>query len=661
MNRYTPKMLFALSRRMATALAPICFGACFVAARPALADPGDAQFLAAREAFRVGESVRVAKALEALRGNALEPWAEYYLLRLKLDDAAAEDAIADYLQRQSGSYLAEKLRGEWLKVLGNRGRWETFRREYPLLVQTDQEIDCHAWQDRLLMGDAAVLDEARPAWFMPVALPEACKPITDALVREKRLKAEDVWQRMRRLFEAGKLREVRDTASYLNDPTPAAKSLESIVDKPARYLEHLPAAFERTRSGRELALYAVQRAAQKDPADALARWRRIESRFEAGDRAYVWGQLAHQAAKRHMPEALEWYRLAGDTALGEEQQAWNVRAALREQDWAEVRRAIGRMPPRLAAQPEWIYWLGRADAALNRREEALALYRRLAGQTNFYGNLADEELGRPVTVPPRAVAASSEELAQAADNPGIRRAMALLRLDMRTEGVREWNWTLRGMNDRQLLAAAEVARRNDILDRAISAADKTQSEHDFSLRFPSPYRDQVDPRARELALDNGWIYGLIRQESRFVMNARSGVGAQGLMQVMPATARWVAKKIGLAGYHPAQATDMHTNVTLGTNYLKMVLSSLDNQPVLACAAYNAGPGRAQRWRGDKPLEGAIYAETIPFNETRDYVKKVMSNSVYYNALFQDKPQSLKARLGVIQPRGAGDTIAEDLP
>ena len=634
--------------------------ACLALSPPAWPDSGDAHFLAAREAFRVGEAGRVQRSLEAVRGAVLEPWVEYYFLRLKVDDPGGDDAVADFLHRQAGSYLAEKLRGEWLKALGNRGRWEIFRREYPQLIQADQEVDCYAWRDRLQMGDASVLDEARPLWFAAAALPAACTPIADALVREKRIVADDVWLRMRRLFEAGQWRELRETAEYLDVPPPAAKTLEALADKPGRYLDRLPAAFERMRQGRELALYALQRAALKDPADAAARWRKLESRFEAAERAYAWGQLAYQAAKRHMPEALEWYRLASASALSEEQQAWNARAALRVQDWAELRRVIERMPQRLAAQPEWIYWMGRADAALGRREEALARYRRVAGQASFYGNLADEELGRPVSVPPRAVPATAEELAQAAENPGIKRALALLRLDMRVEGVREWNWSLRGMSDRQLLAAAEVARRNDVLDRAISAADRTQNEHDFSLRFPAPFRDEVEPRARQLALDDGWIYGLIRQESRFVMNAKSSVGAKGLMQVMPATARWVAKKIGLADYHPAKVNDMGTNVTLGTSYLKMVLSSLDNQPVLACAAYNAGPGRAQRWRGDKPLEGAIYAETIPFAETRDYVKKVMSNSAYYNALFQDRPQSLKARLGTIQPR-SGDAVVEDLP
>jgi soluble lytic murein transglycosylase len=226
---------------------------------------------------------------------------------------------------------------------------------------------------------------------------------------------------------------------------------------------------------------------------------------------------------------------------------------------------------------------------------------------------------------------------------------------MRTEAVREWNWSLRGMTDRELLAAADLARKNQIWDRAIAAADRTKEEHDFSLRFLAPYGDQVRPAALNQSLDDAWVYGLMRQESRFVTSAKSSVGASGLMQLMPATAKWVAKKIGMRDFNPARVNDTETNVLLGTSYMRLVMENLDNHPVLASAAYNAGPGRARRWRADRPLEGAIYAETIPFSETRDYVKKVMSNSVYYTAEFTGRPDSLKARLGVVGAR------VEDVP
>ena len=155
----------------------------------------------------------------------------------------------------------------------------------------------------------------------------------------------------------------------------------------------------------------------------------------------------------------------------------------------------------------------------------------------------------------------------------------------------------------------------------------------------------------------GFVYGLIRQESRFITDVRSSAGAQGLMQLMPATASYVARKTGVKDYTPARIADPETNVKLGTAYLRMVLDDLDGHPALASAAYNAGPGRPRAWRATLPraVEGAIFAETIPFNETRDYVKKVMSNSVYYAALFDNRVQSLKARLGTVAPRDAGTT------
>ena len=635
-----------------------------VLSSPTFATPAEERFLNARDAFKAGERVRLGRLAETFGDYELRPWADYWLLRLKLEDDDATGVTA-FLEREKGSYLAEKLRGDWLRYLGKRGEWENFDKEFPQLVQPEQDVACYALQARLARQEAAsreaVLLAARPMWFASVDLPEACQPLMDALVADKRLDADDIWERVRRLLELKKLRDARATARYLPDAQiPAARTLEVIADKPARYLARLPANFTDNRLGREMALFAVQRMAQQDPLPAAVQWRGIEKKFSEADRGYIWSQLGYQAAKRHLPEAIEWFDLAGTTPLLEEQLAWKVRAALRAQDWVRVRRAIEQMPVAMAAEPTWTYWLARAMIAMGQRDAARPLLQGISGQPDFYGNLADEELGRTITVPPAAVGVAREELAQAAARPGLRRALALFRLDMRVEGVREWNWALRGLDDRQLLAAAALALRNDVFDRVINTANRTSSQHDYALRYLAPFRDQVEPKANELALDNGWVYGLMRQESRFVMNAKSSAGAKGLMQLMPATARWVAKKIGLKGYHGGKVAEMDTNVTLGTNYLRMVLDSLDNQPVLASAAYNAGPGRARKWCAQQPIEGAIYAETIPFSETRDYVKKVMSNSVYYATLFEHKPQSLKRRLGVIQPPGTAAS-GEDLP
>jgi len=224
-------------------------------------------------------------------------------------------------------------------------------------------------------------------------------------------------------------------------------------------------------------------------------------------------------------------------------------------------------------------------------------------------------------------------------------------MNLRLEGNREWNWPLRFMNDRQLIAAAQYAHRIELFDRTVNTADRTKTEHDFSLRYLSPFRDIVERDAQNTGLDVEWAYGLIRQESRFITSARSSVGAGGLMQLMPATAQLVAKKLGMGTITRAQMHDIDTNIQLGTWYLADIYNNFDSSPVLATAGYNAGPGRPRQWRQvlTQPVEGAIFAETIPFNETRDYVKNVLSNTVYYAALFEGRPQSLKARLGYIAP------------
>jgi soluble lytic murein transglycosylase len=225
--------------------------------------------------------------------------------------------------------------------------------------------------------------------------------------------------------------------------------------------------------------------------------------------------------------------------------------------------------------------------------------------------------------------------------------------------VAEWEWALRNMDDHTLLAAAELARRSNWNDRAIATAEKTQETHDFDLRYIAPYRDLASDYAQKNGLDEAWVYGLMRQESRFIDIARSGVGAQGLMQIMPSTAKWISHQLGLGKNAQAGVGKPETNIRFGTFYLKHIFDSLNQSPVLATAGYNAGPGRARRWQAETPLEGAIYVENIPYSETRDYVKKVLANAMFYRARFGGASMPLKERLGVIPASTRGQVAVPD--
>lgn len=627
----------------------------------AASEAQDTAFLAARDAFRVGDRVKLERAASQLAGHELMPYVENYRLRLFMDQGDAT-AIRSFLERYEGAYVAEKLRADWIRWLAKRSTWNEVEAEYARLIAPEPDLTCLQQQARLAREDRSVLDEVARQWLTQLEPPEACRPVFEALANSSRIDADDLWQRARRQLEANKPNAARATLSYLAElQQPEPRALESALNSGAAYIARLSGAWYNQRAGRELVAIAIQRMAANDPQAAAGALERLDGRLQPGEREWAWGQIALQAARRHLPEALTWFGRAGKTPLSDDALQWKVRAALRAQAWGTVRDTILAMPPALAELPEWTYWLGRAWHAGGRTSEAHALFEKIAGQASFYGNLADEELGRSVMPPPKARPLTADEQKAARDNPGLRRALAFFRVDLRTEAVREWNWSLRGMDDRALLAAADLARRQQIWDRAINTADRTRNEHDFSLRFLAPYGDQVRPAAQNQALDDAWVYGLMRQESRFITSARSNVGASGLMQLMPATAKWVAKKIGLRDFHPGKVNDTATNVLLGTTYMRLVMENLDNHPVLASAAYNAGPGRARKWRAEQPLEGAIYAETIPFSETRDYVKKVMSNAVYYSALFNGRPDSLKARLGVVAPRVADAPKDADLP
>jgi soluble lytic murein transglycosylase len=374
--------------------------------------------------------------------------------------------------------------------------------------------------------------------------------------------------------------------------------------------------------------------------------------LSAEERATGWASIAHAASIKLEPEAATYWQRTNGIQLTNEQLQWKTRIALRRGDWKTVRATIEAMPPNLRADSAWVYWLARADKHEGKMVEANAGFERIASQHHFYGQLALDDLGRKVVAPPPAQPISTEELASVNANPSLQRALKFYALRLRADGNREWNWALRGMSDRQLLAAGELARRNDLLDRTVETSLRTRTEIDYAQRFPAPHLDVLHPTAQGLGLDKAWVYGLIRQESRFILDARSGVGASGLMQVMPATGKWVAGKIGMDNFVHSMLNDLRTNITLGANYMNMVLENFDGDEILATAAYNAGPSRSRTWRGvlDQPMEGAIFVESIPFSETRGYVRNVMANATNYAAVFENKPQSIRTRLRPVLPR-----------
>jgi soluble lytic murein transglycosylase len=621
-------------------------------AAPAGGPASEADLPAAREAFQRKDLKSLERWQARFAGHPLEAYPAYWLLASTLEKADPAEVRA-FLGRHADTPLADPLRRDWLKVLGTAGRWDLFRQEFPALASDDTEVACYALQERLARNDTEALKEARALFLAGREAPAACNVPFEAAARERLVGSPEVWERVRKLLAAGLVKEAKRANPYLaNREQMSERALDRAHADPAAYLagekSRIPG-----RATHELLLYAVSRLARSRPEEAAKHLQAHAAALGPDDTRFAWAQVAFAAAQAHHPRATQWYALAGEGPFTDAQLQWKARAALRAGDWAGVRAAVNLMGPEEAREPAWRYWLARALAEEGARPAAESILRPLARERHFYGLLAAEDVG--IVEPPdwTARAVPQEDLDRIRAIPAVGRALALYRVEMNAEAFREWVFGLRAVDDRGLLAASEVAAQAGLADRAIGAADRTTSLHDFTRRYPVPHREPVAAAARQWNVDEALMFGIIRQESRFNAAARSRVGATGLMQLMPATARWVARQIPVPSYRPALLTQPDVNVAMGTYYFHRVLADLGD-PVLATAGYNAGPGRARRWRDARPLEGAIYAESIPFNETRDYVKKVMANAWFYSHRLTGRTASLRALMGTVPARGPND-------
>jgi peptidoglycan lytic transglycosylase len=638
--------------------AAVCAGACIAVA--ASAQPSDADFAAARDAYRAGDAARLERIAPRLAGYLLEPYVTYWRLRLKLDEADPA-AVRAFLERYADLPLAERLRSEWLKALGKRGEWTLFASEYPKVVAEDVELACYAAQFRAQgkepgqAEDAAA--DARRFWFSGQEQPESCQPVFALLLAQGALSTQDVWTRFRLAHEAGNFRLAAKIAALLPAAErPSAQEIERIDRGGRGALAKGDFRFS-AATGRELALYALDRLAQSDAPVAHDAWIGWRARLPAADRLYGNLLVAYNAARQLVPAADAWYREADGAPFTEPEHAWQVRAALRVGAWADVAAAIDAMPSEQAQLPAWRYWKARALTVAGETQDATRLFAGLATEHDYYAFLGAEALGASVMPLSEPLSPDPAALAAFGARAAVQRVVKLSEMDLRSDAQREWVAVVRGLDDEGLLLAASFAQAHRLYDRAINTADRTQRRHDFSLRYPTPYQAEVEDAARQNSLDTAFVYGLMRQESRFVADIVSAAGAVGLMQLMPPTARWIAHRTGRASVRAPQLEDPELNIEFGSYYLHYVLDRLDGLQALGAAAYNAGPGRAQAWRGSVPLEGAIYVETIPFKETRDYAKKVLANAMFYQARLGLRYVPLKDRLGIIAARGGDNGSA----
>ena len=627
---------------------------------------GDDAIVEMSQAFKKADRKRLAALLPQVAGHPLEPWGAYWELRSRLETATAPE-VKDFLTRYAGTYQEDRLRNDWLLLLGQRRDWPSFMAELPRYrMNDDKEVRCYALAAESVAATAETAIEVKRLWYAQRDADDGCLLAASKHYAAKKLSATDIWRKARLSVEANRAKAARSAIDIVAPEANAA--LADIQENPARYLSRHAVASGKV--SKELVVLALVRMAAND-ADATAgilenHW---SVHLNSDQLSWAWSAVGKAAAQRLSNEATGYFAKARGKDMSDDHLAWRVRAGLRKGNWKDVLFATRAMSEEAQADPAWVYWHARAQAKLAKNDaeemEAKTALQALASPRGFYEQMALEMLGQRITVPVRPSPLLAEEKEAALKNAGLTRGLHAIQIGLRADGVREWNYTTNlhtpgGMNDRELLAAADLAFQREVWDRCINTSERTKGVVDQEQRFPMPFKDAVVVRAKQINLDPAFVYGLIRQESRFIMDARSSVGASGLMQVMPATARWTAKKIGINDFQAHHINDRDTNIAIGTGYLKLVLDDFAGSMALAAAAYNAGPSRPRSWRGqpgDPVMDAAIWAENIPFAETRDYVKKVLSNTTNYAALITGQPQSLKSRLGAVGPR---DVSAPDI-
>ncbi len=641
------------------------------ASPPAVQGAGsDGLIVEARDAAGKRDRTRLAALRAAAQAaqHPLTPWVEYWDLLGRLGQAEAEEIEAFY-SRWPGSYVEDRLRNDWLLQLGKRRDWTGLALEFPRFrMNDDREVSCY-WLLTEHLAGRDVREAARAAWLAQRELDDGCNMLATAMFDARKFSADDLWHKARLAVEGNRPAAARAAIGLLNEA--AAKDAAEALDNPARYLRRVGDLNTGVR--RQLKLLAVMRLAANDTeAAAVELDGGASGPLPSALAAWGWAVIGRQAAQNLSADAPGHYQRAwlqggrtGPKAPGwsDDTLAWGVRSALRSTSaadgWPLVLRNIRAMTPAEQANPSWVYWQARALRAVakhgsagdEQRAEARRLLELIAGPLGFYAQLAAEDLGLPLTLPSPPAASSAAERDAARQSPGLSRALLLAALGLRDEARREWNFTLRGMDDRQLLAAARLACEASDWQLCINTSERSKQEIDVATRYPMPYAAEIARAAADTGLDPAFVFGLIRQETRFMHQLRSSAGATGLMQLMPATARWVAKRVGVDLPRADQVFDPIINLRLGTTYLKLVQDDLGGSATLAAAAYNAGPGRPRRWREGPTVEAAAWAENVPFTETRDYVKRVLSNAAVYATQLKGQPSSLKLRLGTtIGPR-----------
>lgn len=567
-----------------------------------------------------------------LEDYPLYPYLE--LIHLKKRLYVATPAEIEEMMAQYGDIpLAQSLRRQWLIHLGRSGQWATLRRAHDGTGGADR-LRCLSLRAHLKDGGhSRVMSQMPDLWRSGYSLPEACNPLLEYWRDNGGLTAELAWTRFHLAVTNGNIGLARYLRRFVSRED---RQLSRLLLRVHSHPEQLRKARELDRNNPrvgQIVAYGMQRLVNRDPERAAEIWPFYRERFpyDRDTVARIEKRLALLLATRFHPEAATWLARALSRGEDKELREWQVRVALRAEDWPKVHERIRAMGRELRKKPRWQYWQARALDRMDRPDEAQAMYEALSERRTFYGFMAADRLGKPYSLNHEGVPVDSKAIQRVMATAGVRRALELYRLERLDVARAEWRQAMGDLDDADVLVASRIAQGWGWHEQGVNGAIATRAWNHLSMRFPLAHRQSFHGAAREHNLDVNWVYALARQESAFKPDARSHKGAFGLLQLLPATARETAQQAGLSFNGITTLLDPEANIRLGSAHLSDLLKRFDNNRILATAAYNAGEFRVSQWIDEetRELDSDIWVETMPYHETRQYVRNIMAYTVIY--------------------------------
>jgi soluble lytic murein transglycosylase len=636
----------------------ILFAAC-LSSQPAFAskqsahidlnDPYQKQrswFLKAESALNKKQNKTYKSYYKKLDGYPLQSYLKYREYRKKIA-SLSEQQVNDFFEQYKDTPYADWFRVAWLDRMAKQEKWQQYINAYTPQKSTTRQ--CHYLNALIKTNNQKQAFKEVPAiWLVGESQPRSCDPVFNAFKKAGKMTPKLIQDRIKLAMQKGRT----SLATYLARSSSKTdqnwvKEWIKIYKKPAHVLKSELVKQEHPFKNSML-VQSVERMARRQPKTAMKLVNELEQKtaFSDQEKARMYRSIGMKLAYRHEPGAWTWLDKITDEQSDETVRQWRVRSAIREDNWQAISSAINRLTEEEQKDFRWQYWLASAKEELGEKDAAKQDFYNLAANRSYYSFLAADKMDMPYEFQHNPLMPDQETLNKISKHPGIQRAREFYLLGRHTEARREWYFTTRKqMNNEQRAIAAKVAQQWGWHDRAIITIAHTDLRDDIELRFPVLQKERVTRYSEKQDLQPAYTMAVIRRESAFATDARSRVGALGLMQIMPATGRVIARKLNVKYSSKNQLLSPETNVKFGTKYLNMMLNKFHKQPALASAAYNAGGHRVKAWLPeDEDMTAVRWIETIPFKETREYVSSILAYTAIYEHRMNLPPSRLSSKM-----------------